>query len=231
MKKSLFIIAVFAALTLFIGGYFLDKTGNLTTNIFGPALVIPEISITSDYDNDGIDDQHDILEGAKNQIGVTTSYDGSYFENGYPPENTGVCTDVIWRSFKNAGYNLKELIDEDIKNHPDDYSRIETEPDPNIDFRRVPNQISFFEKYAKSLTTEVKPNDIENLKEWQGGDIVVYEKLPTSALMHIAIISDKRRKDGVPYIIHNYGYGTKEDNLLTLWPTKIIGHYRFPLPK
>lgn len=225
MKK--FLIISIAIGILIFGGLLINDLAAFPIDVFGEPLVIPEITVSTDKDSDGIDDQHDILEGAKNQIGVTTSYDGSYFADGYPPEETGVCTDVIWRSFRNAGYDLKKSVDDDIRIYIADYQRIE-EPDPNIDFRRVPNLISFFDKYAESLTTQVKPGDIDNLKEWQGGDIVVYDKLPTSALMHIGIVSNNRRKDGVPYIIHNYGYGVKEDNLLTLWPTAIIGHYRFP---
>ena len=34
-----------------------------------------------------------------------------------PPDTEGVCTDVIWRAFKNAGYSLKDMVDEDIKNN------------------------------------------------------------------------------------------------------------------
>lgn len=81
---------------------------------------------------------------------------------GYPPDNEGVCSDVIWRAFKNAGYNLKEMIDEDIKNNLDEYPRVNGEPDTNIDFRRVPNLQVFFEKYATKLT-----KDINIIEEWQ----------------------------------------------------------------
>jgi len=74
------------------------------------------------------------------------------------------------------------------------------------------------------LTSEVIPGDADNLKEWQGGDIVVYG----SPVPHIAVVSDKRRKDGVPYIIHNGGpYAREEDKLLS-WPSDIIYHFRFP---
>ena len=81
---------------------------------------------------------------------------------GYPPDNEGVCSDVIWRAFENAGYNLKEMIDEDIKNNLDDYPRVNGTPDTNIDFRRVPNLKVFFEKYAMKLT-----EDINIIEEWQ----------------------------------------------------------------
>jgi uncharacterized protein YijF (DUF1287 family) len=85
----------------------------------------------------------------------------------------------------------------------------------------------FFDRFATSLTTEVIPLDVENLKEWQAGDIVVYD----DPMEHIAIISDVRNKDGVPYIIHNCGPYTQENDMLIFWHenySPIIAHYRFP---
>ena len=194
---------------------------------FSQRITVPELFLKTDQDKDGIDDLHDILEGAKKRVGQTKFYQDQYYTGGYPPENTGVCTDVIWRSFESAGFNLKEMIDEDIKENPANYSRINGDSDPNIDFRRVLNLIPFFEKYAQILTTKVNPWDIENLYQWQGGDIVIWEKLP-SGNMHIGIISDQRQKNGVPYVIHNYGFGTQESDYLLKWPTPIIYHFRFP---
>lgn len=34
------------------------------------------------------------------------------------------------------------------------------------------------------------------MEQWQGGDIVIFEK-------HIGIVSDRRNWDGVPYVIHH----------------------------
>lgn len=187
----------------------------------------PLFEYDTDRDQDGIDDQRDILAGAKQDVGRTVFYDPSYFEKGYPPDTRGVCADVIWRSFQVAGYDLKGMIDEDIAKHPSDYSFESTSPDPNIDFRRVKNLFVFFSKYAQSLSVEVKLGDKENLSQWQGGDIVIFAPSWISSGMHIAIVSDKRTWRGVPYLIHNYRSGTKENNLLTLWPTPIVGHFRF----
>ncbi len=97
-------------------------------------------------------------------------------------------------------------------------------PEPNIDFRRVPNQEAFFKKYADSLTTELKPWDQENLRKWQGGDIVVFGP-PCD---HVGVVSDKRRADGVPLLIHNAGPCTREDNSLLTWPSPLAYHFRYP---
>lgn len=69
--------------------------------------------------------------------------------------------DVIWRTFKNAGYNSKIMVDEDIKNNLKAYLRVNGKPYPNIDFRRVPNLNIFFKRHAKSLTLELQPYDPE----------------------------------------------------------------------
>lgn len=185
-------------------------------------LTVERIEINSDKDNDGKLDLDDILEGARIDADNMPVYKSAYYQGGYPPENEGVCTDVVWRAFWNAGYNLKAMVDKDIKEHTEDYPNVK-KPDPNIDFRRVKNLYVFFKKYSSNLTLELKPNDIENLKEWQGGDIVTFSNPD-----HIAIISDKRRPDGIPYIVHNAGPYTREADDLLIWMPNITGHFRYP---
>jgi uncharacterized protein len=193
--------------------------------IFKGKVTVEKIKLNSDKDKDGILDLDDILEGAKKELDNHPRYKSVYYEGGYPPENEGVCTDVIWRALRNAGFDLKQLMDEDISQNIKQYPWINEKPDPNIDFRRVKNQLVYFRKFAQNLTTEVIPFDKENLKEWQAGDIVVLEKTD-----HIAVISDKRRNDGVPYIIHNASTYPKEDNKLMKWykSKRIVAHFRFP---
>ena len=66
------------------------------------------IKSDSDKDNDGIDDYTDILLGAKAEAKRKPKYKSVYYAGGYPPDTEGVCTDVIWRALKDAGYILKE---------------------------------------------------------------------------------------------------------------------------
>lgn len=185
---------------------------------------VPKVVVNSDKDNDGILDLDDIVQGARKEVTNKTKYKVCYYSGGYPPDNEGVCTDVVWRALKNAGYDLKSMIDEDIKKNTKDYPAVNGKPDPNIDFRRVKNLYVFFSKYADSLTLELKPYNVENLKEWQGGDIVIF-KYPHE---HVAIISDKRRPDGVPYVIQNSSSCAKEQDCLQSMMPNIIGHFRFP---
>lgn len=166
-----------------------------------------------DKDGDGIDDQSDILQNVREYISTKPKYKSKYYDTGYPDDEYGVCTDVIAFGLLGAGYDLMELVNEDIVNHPLDYDI--TNLDKNIDYRRVRNLKIYFDRNAISLTTDV--NEIE---QWQGGDIVVFEK-------HIGIISDKRNKKGIPYVIHHanpYQLNYEEDILEHR--DDIVGHYR-----
>ncbi len=166
-----------------------------------------------DLDNDRIDDQTDILNNAKKYIATKPKYKSKYYENGYPDDGYGVCTDVVAFSLKSAGYDLMELVYNDIKNNRDKYN-IDI-IDKNIDFRRVRNLKVYFDNNALSLTTDI--NDIAN---WQGGDIVIFKN-------HIGIVSDNRNKKGIPFIIHYanpYQRYYEEDILENR--NDIIGHYR-----
>lgn len=181
---------------------------------------IETIKSETDFDGDGIDDFTDIVLGARVDAANKPKYKSAYYDGGYPPDMEGVCTDVIWRAFMNAGYSLKDMVDKDIEENVELYPRVEGVPDKNIDFRRVPNLKVFFDRNAMSLTLD--PYDIA---EWQPGDIVIFGE----QYVHIGIISDKRNKDGVPYLIHNCGQPVREENMLvkyTLWQP-ITGHYRF----
>ncbi len=166
-----------------------------------------------DYDEDGVEDYQDILDGARDFIAMKPKYKSKYYEGGYPNDGYYVCTDLIWYALKEAGYNLKELMDEDIKKHKNDYNI--TTIDSNIDFRRVKNIKVFLDKYTLKMT-----NDVKDYTEWQRGDIVVYND-------HIGIVSDKRNKSGISYIIHHDGHHLYEEDGIDR--KQVVGHYRFKL--
>jgi len=165
------------------------------------------------------------VEAARSQIGVVTKYDTSYFSNGNVPADRGTCADVTWRALLPLNYDLRAKLEEDLKSRPNAYPSNPPQ-DPNVNFRRVKMLRVFLDKYAQKLTKDIIPDNIENLTEWQGGDIVTFAELATSHLEHIAIISNRRTSTGVPLLIHNYGEGTQENNFLLTWPAEINGHYR-----
>lgn len=167
----------------------------------------------TDKDNDGIDDQTDILQNTRKYISKHPKYKSKYYATGYPNDNYGVCTDVVAFALLDAGYDLKELVNEDIKKHKKLYN-IDV-IDKNIDFRRVKNLRVYFTNNAKSLTT-----NIHDIAAWQGGDIVIFKK-------HIGIVSDKRNKKGISFVIHhaNEFQVYYEEDILEK-RTDIVGHYR-----
>ena len=167
----------------------------------------------TDKDNDGIDDQTDILNHAKDYIKTNPKYKSKYYATGYPNDEYGVCTDVVAFGLQGAGYDLMNLVNEHIKSNRNLYD-IDV-IDKNIDFRRVQNLKVYLDNNAIALT-----NDINKIKEWQGGDIVVFKN-------HIGIVSDKRNKKGISFIIHHANpYQRYYEEDILEYRDDIVGHYR-----
>ncbi|KIP68239.1 hypothetical protein SN11_20190 [Vibrio harveyi] len=167
-----------------------------------------------------------LAEATKERTQYDITYDGSYYQIGYPngdvASDIGVCTDVIIRSYRKLGVDLQVLVHEDMRDNFSAYpsKRIWglTRTDRNIDHRRVPNLQMFFQRHGVEIPIS---NDGHNFKP---GDIVTW-MLPGN-LPHIGIVADdlstdKRR----PLIVHNIGGGVVLEDMLFDYP--ITGHYRF----
>ncbi len=207
ISTVLLVIIILIVYLLYVFNYIPHK--KYTNEDFNITPYISDI----DKDSDGIDDQTDILNNAKKYIATNPKYKSVYYDGGYPTDNYGVCTDVVAFALIDAGYDLMELVNEDIKNNPNNYNIDNI--DKNIDFRRVQNLKVYFANNAISLTT-----DISDISAWQGGDIVIFDS-------HIGIISDARNKDGVPFVIHHANPYQKfyEEDILE-YRSDIVGHYR-----
>ena len=151
-------------------------------------------------------------------------YDASYFKIGYPggdvPRNKGVCTDVVIRAYRKMGIDLQKEVHEDMKAnftlYPNNWGL--KRPDTNIDHRRVPNLMKFFERHGTLLPITDDPD------EYKPGDIVCWNLW--GGTTHIGIVSGKKPLFGKRYmIIHNIGAGQVLEDRLFEW--KIIGHYRY----
>lgn len=211
MKKILLgiLIIIFLILIYFLYNFNYISHRKYTNKDFNIKTYISSV----DKDKDGINDQTDILNNVRKYIETKPKYKSKYYATGYPNDEYGVCTDVVAFGLKDAGYDLMELVDEDIRNNRSLYD-IE-KVDSNIDFRRVRNLKIYFKRHTISLTT-----DINKIEEWQGGDIIIFDK-------HIGIVSDKRNKKGISFIIHNanpYQRFYEEDILENR--NDIVGHYR-----
>ena len=226
MKKRIIVITLISLLILFIIIiYLLYKFNYIPHKMYSNEYFnIKTYTSNIDKDNDSIDDQTDILNNVRKYIATNPKYKSKYYASGYPDDGYGVCTDVVAFGLKGAGYDLMELVNEDIKNNRNNYN-IDT-IDKNIDFRRVQNLKIYFENNAISLTTDVydienwQGTDVYDIENWQGGDIVIFQN-------HIGIVSNNRNKDGVTFIIHHanpYQKDYEEDILESR--NDIVGHYR-----
>jgi hypothetical protein len=165
-----------------------------------------------------------LVMAARQQVGVTNSYDGRYRKLAYPGGdvelNTGVCSDVVVRSFRELGVDLQKAVHEDMQKdfraYPQSWKQ--RRPDANIDHRRVLNLMKFFERAGKSKSISSSGGD------YVPGDIVAWDL--GNRVTHIGIISDKKATfTRTPLVIHNIGAGVQEEDVL--FSHKIIGHYRY----
>ncbi len=153
-------------------------------------------------------------------------YDGSYVRLDYPngdvPDDTGVCTDVVIRSYRALDIDLQQLVHEDMNlafsHYPSRRIWGLGQPDSNIDHRRVPNLQKFFARHGDKLEVSDKPG------HYEVGDIVTW-MLPGN-LPHIGIVVGNPEGGlGNPLVVHNIGSGPKLEDVLFRYP--ITGRYRF----
>ena len=145
-------------------------------------------------------------------------YDPAYVVIKYPggdvPADTGVCTDVVIRSYRALGIDLQRLVHEDMKVNFSRYPRHWglKRADPNIDHRRVPNLQTYFTRHGKSLAIS------DEVDAYLPGDLVAWD-LNGKGLWHIGVVVAENR------FVHNIGAGPELDEDLFQW--KVVGHYRF----
>jgi hypothetical protein len=165
-----------------------------------------------------------LVTAAREQVGVTLSYDPAYrrlsYPNGDVPLNTGVCTDVVIRALRQQGLDLQQAVHQDMRAnfrlYPKNWGL--SRPDSNIDHRRVPNLMTWFKRQGWALPLG------QDAERYRPGDIVTWDL--GGGLTHIGIISDRQAGSGVPLVLHNIGRGTQEEDILFRF--KITGHYRVP---
>ncbi len=185
----------------------------LPDSIPAPEQKTVQLPFWNKGDRDGKESQSEIVKAALAYAAKRPSYKSKYYATGYPDDNYGVCTDLVACALRDVGYDLRELVNDDILSYPE-YYNVDV-PDKNIDFRRVNNLQTYFERHALSLTT-----DVSDVSQWQPGDIVVFVE-------HIGIISDKKNDNGVPYVIHhNDPLQIRYEEDILENRDDITGHYR-----
>jgi hypothetical protein len=160
----------------------------------------------------------------------TVRYDPAYVRIPYPggdvPPETGVCTDEIIRSYRSVGIDLQKEVHEDMVRNFSAYPRswrwLLARPDSNIDHRRVPNLMAFFQRKGESLPISVR------MEDYSPGDLVTWDL--GGGVPHIGIVVDRKSPETGRYmIVHNIGQGPKMEDVLFNW--KITGHYRYFGPR
>lgn len=167
-----------------------------------------------------------LVAAAEERTHHTVRYDPAYVRIPYPggdvPEDTGVCTDEVIRSYRAVGIDLQKEVHEDMEKNFSAYPRqrrwLASPPDTNIDHRRVPNLMVFFSRKGESLAVTENPAD------YLPGDIVTWDL--GGNVPHIGIVVDaKSAQGGRHLIVHNIGQGPRREDALFAW--KITGHYRY----
>lgn len=155
------------------------------------------------------------------------TYDGSYVKIGYPwgdvPQNIGVCTDVVIRSYRRLGVDLQQQVHTDMQNNFNAYPNLSKwklkGPDSNIDHRRVYNMRAFLSRHGQSLPITNNPN------HFQPGDVVTWQLGPGQG--HVGIVVNQRSKQDPRrhLIVHNIAEGPKMEDVLFRF--RMSGHYRY----
>jgi len=165
-----------------------------------------------------------LVDAAVERTSHRVTYDGTYRRIPYPagdvPDDVGVCTDLIVRSYRAVGIDLQRLVHEDMAADFDAYPGLWglAGPDPNIDHRRVPNLQTFFGRHGTVLPVTDDPAN------YRAGEIVTW-MLPGN-LPHIGLVTDRVSTDGRrPLIVHNIGRGPEIEDALFDFP--MTGHYRY----
>jgi uncharacterized protein YijF (DUF1287 family) len=169
---------------------------------------------------------HQLVAAAVERTHHSVRYVSEYVRIPYPggdvPSNTGVCTDEIIRSYRAIGIDLQKDVHEDmVQNfaaYPNKRRWLVAHPDSNIDHRRVPNLMVFFQRKGETLPITGRAQD------YSPGDLVTWDL--GSGIPHIGIVVDQKARSGSRYmIVHNIGEGPRMEDVLFNW--KITGHYRY----
>ena len=172
----------------------------------------------------GQDFGKELADAAIERTNHLVIYDGKYVRLSYPNgdvhDNTGVCTDVLIRSYRNAhNIDLQKYVHEDMKKNFSNYPQLWNMkgPDSNIDHRRTQNLECFLKRMGAWLPIT------DNPKDYQPGDIVFWGDI---GFGHVGIVSYKTQFfSDVPLVIHNIGWGVKQEDFL--FESRITGHYRW----
>jgi len=193
------------------------------------ALVFAIIAVSSAQSRPAVSHQEFLrrlsaaaIERTHHSVRYVSAYVHIAYPGGDVPADTGVCTDEVIRSYRALGIDLQKEVHEDmVRNfsaYPNKRRWLLMNPDANIDHRRVPNLMAFFQRKGETLPIGAHAAD------YSPGDLVSWDL--GGGVTHIGIVVDQHSRSSSRYmIVHNIGEGPKMEDVLFNW--KITGHYRY----
>lgn len=218
MPSMRFVKPLIYTVVIILCGACVSKEGDYIV----PAITTPQHEYNQDIRPD--DFYRQLSDAAISLTKDLVTYDPSYFTLDYPngdvPADKGVCCDVVIRAYRKLGIDLQKEVHEDMSAnfavYPHKWGLKST--DKNIDHRRVPNLMKFFERKKANLPITDNPND------YHYGDVVCWDL--GHGLTHIGLVVDRTAKPtNRNLIVHNIGGGQVLEDCLFRF--KIIGHYRY----
>lgn len=179
----------------------------------------------------GANSGEQLAAAARSQVGVTKDYDPSYhaipYPNGDVLRTTGVCADVLVRAARDAWkVDLQQRIHEDMSWAFDAYPSRRAwglkGPDANIDHRRVLNQETYLTRQRALLARAPAKAPGDRFDDLLAGDILTWKVW--GGRPHIGVVT---AGPDHPRVVHNIGWGAREE---PLWMFKLhtaVGHYRW----
>lgn len=240
MKKLIAFIVVLTLIAILIGWYNTQKNKIDTVDILSKSInkgaVSPSVEGVNSQNDQVVETPSEPLrplsffdhlsKAAIERTMHSVVYDPKYVKIAYPmgdvPDDTGVCTDVVIRTYRRLDIDLQQLVHEDMvknfKQYPAKKVWGSKRTDTNIDHRRVYNLQAFFKRFGQNLPITDDP------KDYQPGDLVTWQITPK--FPHIGIMVDVATSDPNRYmVVHNIANGPQIDDILFAFP--ITGHYRY----
>lgn len=184
----------------------------------GPGGTAPLAGGVGSAEDEELSAPERLVEAALFRTRQEVRYEPAYVSIDYPggdvPAGTGVCTDVVIRSYRAAfGIDLQKRVHEDMKANFSEYPRLWglSGTDRNIDHRRVPNLQRFFQRQGAE-------RELAEDSRFLPGDLVAWD-LTGNGLWHIGIVVDGDT------FVHNIGAGPEMSRGIRQW--KVVGHYRY----
>jgi len=118
--------------------------------------------------------------------------------------------------------SAKEVHEDMVRNfsaYPNQRRWLLAHPDSNIDHRRVPNLMVFFQRKGETLPITNRAED------YSPGDLVTWDL--GGGVPHIGVIVDRKSSQGGRFmIVHNVGEGPKMEDVLRLESHRALSLFR-----